>query len=142
MIRSFLDTPFVRPTGGRLAKIWFWFVWPLKLILFVTVPDSRYKRWRNWYPVTFVMCVIWIAISSYLVSWMMTVLGDTLGIADSIMGITFLAAGGNMPELVSIVILTRRGKGRSCNSRVRAEEVRQTCTNASNRSASSIARVE
>lgn len=56
------------------------------------------------------MCVIWIAISSYLVSWMMTVLGDTLGIADSIMGITFLSAGGNMPELVSIVILSRQGE--------------------------------
>lgn len=56
------------------------------------------------------MCVMWIAISSYLVSWMMTVVGDTLGISDSVMGITFLSAGGNMPELVSIVILSRQGK--------------------------------
>lgn len=53
---------------------------------------------------------MWIAISSYLVSWMMAVVGDTLGISDSIMGITFLSAGGNMPELVSIVILSRQGK--------------------------------
>ncbi|KMQ94608.1 sodium potassium calcium exchanger 4-like protein [Lasius niger] len=105
------DTPFVWPTGGSLAKVWFWFVWPLKLILFVTVPDSRYKRWRDWYLITFVMCVIWIAISSYLTSWMTTVLGDTIGIPDSVMGITFQAAGGNMPELVSIVILSRQGNG-------------------------------
>jgi len=108
--RSLLDTPFVWPSGGKLAKIWFCLVWPLKLILFVTIPDSRYKRWRNWYLVTFVMCVIWIAISSYLLSWMTTLLGDTIGIPDSVMGITFLAAGGNMPELVSIVILARQGK--------------------------------
>lgn len=107
---SFLDTPFVWPTGGKLSKIWFYFVWPLKLILFVTVPDSRYKRWKKWYPLTFVMCVIWIAITSYLVSWMMSVVGDTLGISDSIMGLTFLAAGGNMPELISIVILSRQGE--------------------------------
>ncbi|KAL6440980.1 hypothetical protein ACFW04_003393 [Cataglyphis niger] len=105
------DTPFVWPTGGNLAKLWFCFVWPLKLILFVTVPDSRYKRWRNWYLITFVMCVIWIAISSYLTSWMTTVLGDTIGIPDSVMGITFQAAGGNMPELVSIVILSKQGNG-------------------------------
>ncbi|XP_072753160.1 sodium/potassium/calcium exchanger 4 isoform X2 [Anoplolepis gracilipes] len=105
------DTPFVWPTGSSLAKVWFWFVWPLKLILFVTVPDSRYKRWRNWYLITFVMCVIWIAISSYLTSWMTTVLGDTIGIPDSAMGITFQAAGGNMPELVSIVILSKQGNG-------------------------------
>ncbi|EZA57026.1 Sodium/potassium/calcium exchanger, partial [Ooceraea biroi] len=105
------DTPFVWPSGNTLAKIWFCFVWPLKLILFVTIPDSRYKRWRNWYLLTFVMCVIWIAISSYLSSWMTTVIGDTIGIPDSVMGITFLAAGGNMPELVSIVILSRQGNG-------------------------------
>ncbi|EFN77187.1 sodium/potassium/calcium exchanger 4 [Harpegnathos saltator] len=105
------NTPFIWPSGDRLAKIWFWFIWPLRLILFVTVPDSRYKRWKNWYPVTFVMCVTWIAITSYLVSWMMTVLGDTMGISDSIMGLTFLAAGGNMPELISIVILARQGNG-------------------------------
>lgn len=47
--------------------------------------------------------------SSYVVSWMTTLVGDTLGIPDSIMGITFLAAGGNMPEMVSIVILARQG---------------------------------
>jgi len=105
------DTPFVWPTGGTLAKIWFCFVWPLKLILFVTIPDSRYKRWKNWYLVTFVMCVVWIAVSSYLTSWMTTVIGDTIGIPDSVMGITFQAAGGNMPELVSIVILSRQGNG-------------------------------
>ncbi|XP_020283761.1 sodium/potassium/calcium exchanger 3-like [Pseudomyrmex gracilis] len=105
------DTPFVWPTGSTLAKLWFCFVWPLKLILYVTIPDSRYKRWRNWYLVTFVMCIVWIAISSYLTSWMTTVIGDTIGIPDSVMGITFQAAGGNMPELVSIVILSRQGNG-------------------------------
>jgi len=41
---------------------------------------------------------------------MTTLLGDIIGIPDSVMGITFLAAGGNMPELVSIVILARQGK--------------------------------
>lgn len=63
------------------------------------------------------MCVIWIAISSYLVSWMVTVLGDAIGIPDSVMGITFLAAGGNMPELVSIVILSRQSKYTEENAR-------------------------
>lgn len=78
-------------------------------MLFITIPDTRYKRLRFWYPITFIMCIIWIALSSYIASWMTTVVGDMLGIPDSIMGITFLAAGGNMPELVSIVILSRQG---------------------------------
>ncbi|XP_015435279.1 PREDICTED: sodium/potassium/calcium exchanger 4-like [Dufourea novaeangliae] len=93
------------------TKCWFLFTWPLKFLLFVTIPDARRERFRNWYPLTFVMCVVWIAISSYLVSWMVTVIGDTIGIPDSVMGFTFLAAGGNMPELASIVILARQGDG-------------------------------
>lgn len=93
-----------------IAKCWFMFGWPLKFLLYVTVPDVRIERLKRWYPLTFIMCVIWIGISSYLVSWMTTVVGDTIDIPDSIMGLTFLAAGGNMPELASIVILARQGK--------------------------------
>lgn len=105
------ETIFTCPRSSKLAQFWFLFTWPLRFILFLTIPDTRYHRFRNWYPGTFIMCVIWIAVASYLVSWMTTVVGDTLGIPDSVMGITFLSAGGNMPELVSIVILSRRNHG-------------------------------
>ena len=92
-----------------IAKCWFLFCWPLKLLLYITIPDARIERLKHWYPLTFIMCLIWVGISSYLVSWMTTVVGDTIGIPDSIMGLTFLAAGGNMPEIASIVILARQG---------------------------------
>lgn len=94
-----------------IAKCWFLFCWPLKFLLCVTIPDARTERLKHWYPLTFIMCLIWVGISSYLVSWMTTVVGDTIGIPDSIMGLTFLAAGGNMPEIASIVILARQGDG-------------------------------
>lgn len=93
-----------------IEKCWFMFGWPLKFLLYVTIPDVRIERLKRWYPLTFIMCVIWIGISSYLVSWMTTVVGDTIDIPDSIMGLTFLAAGGNMPEIASIVILAKQGK--------------------------------
>lgn len=35
--------------------------------------------------------------------------GDTLKIPDSVMGITFLAAGTSVPEAVSSVIVAKRG---------------------------------
>lgn len=38
------------------------------------------------------------------------VLGDTLKIPDSVMGITFLAAGTSVPEAVSSVIVAKQGK--------------------------------
>lgn len=36
--------------------------------------------------------------------------GDTLSIPDSVMGITFLAAGTSVPEAVSSVIVAKQGK--------------------------------
>lgn len=36
-------------------------------------------------------------------------IGDTLKIPDSVMGITFLAAGTSVPEAVSSVIVAKRG---------------------------------
>ncbi|KAJ8688426.1 hypothetical protein QAD02_024221 [Eretmocerus hayati] len=98
-------------SSNTWERLWFMMTWPLKFILFATIPDIRYKCLRKLYPITFIMCVIWIAISSYLASWMTTAVGDTIGIPDSVMGITFLAAGGNLPEMVSIVILSRQGHG-------------------------------
>ena len=37
--------------------------------------------------------------------------GYTLGIPDSAMGITFLAAGGSVPEAVAAVVVAKAGKG-------------------------------
>lgn len=36
--------------------------------------------------------------------------GDTLSIPDSVMGLTFLAAGTSVPEAVSSVIVTNQGR--------------------------------
>lgn len=36
--------------------------------------------------------------------------GYTLGIPDSAMGITFLAAGGSVPEAVAVIVVARAGK--------------------------------
>lgn len=104
-------TPFTLPKGPLYERVWWFFLWPLRLILFVTVPDCRFKRVRKFYPITFIMCIVWIAATSYIVSWMITVVGDTIGIADAVMGLTFLAAGGSLPEAVSSVIMARQGDG-------------------------------
>lgn len=42
--------------------------------------------------------------------WMVTVIGYTFGISDSVMGITFLAAGNSVPDALSSVLVVRQGK--------------------------------
>lgn len=83
--------------------------WPIVFALWSTIPDCRRKpHLRYW---TFLVCVLWIGVMSYVIIFMITVIGDTLNIPDSVMGLTFLAAGTSVPEAVSSVIVTNQGHG-------------------------------
>ncbi|XP_063709583.1 sodium/potassium/calcium exchanger 4-like [Culicoides brevitarsis] len=83
--------------------------WPLVFLLWITVPDVR-KHPKLRY-LTFLCCIIYIGLTSYVVSFLITVFGDTLNIPDTVMGLTFLAAGTSVPEAVSSVIVTNQGHG-------------------------------
>ncbi|XP_024083436.1 sodium/potassium/calcium exchanger 3-like isoform X1 [Cimex lectularius] len=95
------------PPEGCWKKFWWFVSWPVAFSLYVTIPDCRTNR--KVYPATFFMCIIWIGLSSYLVSWMMTIVGDTMGISDSVMGLTLVAIGGSMPEASTSIINARLG---------------------------------
>ncbi|XP_015116117.1 sodium/potassium/calcium exchanger 4 [Diachasma alloeum] len=96
---------------SKCEKFWWLLTWPINLVLLCTIPDSRRKSLKSWYPVTFFMCIVWIASMSYIVAWDITIIGDTFKIPDSVMGLTFLAAGMSVPEAVSSVIVTNQGHG-------------------------------
>lgn len=61
------------PTGNNLKKIWWFYTWPIKMFLTITVPSP--KTWRKLYPITFIMCIVWIGVNAYLVFWMVAVIG-------------------------------------------------------------------
>ncbi|XP_029449633.1 sodium/potassium/calcium exchanger 3 [Rhinatrema bivittatum] len=103
-------TPFEMPSGkGDVAK-WV-FTWPLCLLMYFTVPNCSKPRWQKWFLVTFATSSLWIAAFSYVMVWMVTIIGYTLGIPDVIMGITFLAAGTSVPDCMASLIVARQGMG-------------------------------
>ncbi|XP_068975154.1 sodium/potassium/calcium exchanger 4-like isoform X1 [Bombus flavifrons] len=97
--------------NSTCERIWWLITWPINFVLLITIPDCRRSTLKSWYPLTFIMCIIWIATTSYIVGWVITVIGDTFRIPDSIMGLTFLAAGMSVPEAVSSVIVANQGHG-------------------------------
>ncbi|KAK2852593.1 hypothetical protein Q7C36_007794 [Tachysurus vachellii] len=102
--------PFHCP-GGMCNKVKWMLAWPLSLLLFFTVPNCASPRWERWFMVTFIISTLWIAGFSYIMVWMVTVIGFTLGIPDVIMGITFLAAGTSVPDCMASLIVARQGLG-------------------------------
>ncbi|GAB5370470.1 hypothetical protein AAMO2058_001496000 [Amorphochlora amoebiformis] len=84
---------------------------PLTYPLYYTIPDVRRHGCQRMYAMTFLMSVVWIGVFSYLMVWWATVVGVTLGIPSEIMGLTILAIGTSVPDLLESVIVTRDGKG-------------------------------
>ncbi|XP_031573967.1 sodium/potassium/calcium exchanger 4-like [Actinia tenebrosa] len=104
------DSPFTMPRGFFKGILWIIFI-PISCIFYITIPDCRKPRWKNWYFATFLLSVIWIAGLSYLLVWMVEIIGYTLEIPDVIMGLTFLAAGSSVPDGISSLLVARQGDG-------------------------------
>uniref|UniRef100_A0A673AEF5 Solute carrier family 24 member 3 n=1 Tax=Sphaeramia orbicularis TaxID=375764 RepID=A0A673AEF5_9TELE len=102
--------PFQCPAGAFNKLKWL-LAWPLCLVLYFTIPNCSTPRWENWFMLSFVSSTLWIASFSYIMVWMVTVIGFTLGIPDVIMGITFLAAGTSVPDCMASLIVARQGMG-------------------------------
>ncbi|TRY80079.1 hypothetical protein TCAL_09324 [Tigriopus californicus] len=102
--------PWERPSGC-FHNLWWMVFFPINLLLFITIPDVRYPTCAKFYPLTFFMCMAWIGVISYVVTWMITIVGFTLAIPDSVMGLSFLAVGTSIPEVISSLIVSRQGKG-------------------------------
>ena len=104
------DSPFSVPQGLISRTLWILML-PVTCLFYVTIPDCRKSRWEKWFLVSFFMSVLWIAALSYVLVWMVSIIGFTLGIPDVIMGLTFLAAGSSVPDGISSLIVARRGDG-------------------------------
>ncbi|KAL1500925.1 hypothetical protein ABEB36_006344 [Hypothenemus hampei] len=107
---SIEKSPFIIPSGSLFTKFFFFYTWPIKMALRLTIPNPKIHP--NLWPLTFMLCIVWIGGNSYMVSWMVSLVGDVLNIPSTVQGMTFVAAGGSLPESISIAIMTRRGEGK------------------------------
>uniref|UniRef100_A0A8C1H6R4 Solute carrier family 24 member 6a n=2 Tax=Cyprinus carpio TaxID=7962 RepID=A0A8C1H6R4_CYPCA len=96
---------------GRWEQVRWVLSWPLGCLLYYTVPNCVLPSWERWFMVTFVASTLWIAVFSYLMVWMVTIISFTLDIPDVVMGITFLAAGTSVPDCMASLIVARQGMG-------------------------------
>ncbi|NXE21294.1 NCKX2 protein, partial [Ardeotis kori] len=86
-------------------------VLPIVFPLWASLPDVRKPRSRKFFPITFFGSISWIAFFSYLMVWWAHQVGETIGISEEIMGLTILAAGTSIPDLITSVIVARKGLG-------------------------------
>ncbi|XP_077597839.1 sodium/potassium/calcium exchanger 2 isoform X3 [Stigmatopora nigra] len=98
------------PESGR-KRFTYLFIIPVVLPLWLTLPDVRKPSAKKFFPITFLGAICWIAAFSYLMVWWAHQVGETIGITEEIMGLTILAAGTSIPDLITSVIVARKGLG-------------------------------
>nr|XP_048309000.1 sodium/potassium/calcium exchanger 2 isoform X4 [Myodes glareolus] len=98
------------PSNAR-KQVTFLIVLPIVFPLWITLPDVRKPASKKFFPVTFFGSITWIAVFSYLMVWWAHQVGETIGISEEIMGLTILAAGTSIPDLITSVIVARKGLG-------------------------------
>uniref|UniRef100_A0A3Q3A636 Solute carrier family 24 member 2 n=1 Tax=Kryptolebias marmoratus TaxID=37003 RepID=A0A3Q3A636_KRYMA len=98
------------PESNR-KRFTYLFIMPIVLPLWLTLPDVRKTSSKKFFPITFLGAICWIAGFSYLMVWWAHQVGQTIGITEEIMGLTILAAGTSIPDLITSVIVARKGLG-------------------------------
>jgi len=99
------------PTDCGFRCLTYFVLLPIVFPLWLTLPDTRKQSSRKFFPISFFGSILWIAAFSYLMVWWATVTGNTIGIPPEVMGLTFLAAGTSIPDLITSVIVARKGFG-------------------------------
>ncbi|XP_006881339.1 PREDICTED: sodium/potassium/calcium exchanger 2 isoform X2 [Elephantulus edwardii] len=97
--------------SNRRKQVTFLIVLPIVFPLWITLPDVRKPTSKKFFPITFFGAISWIAVFSYLMVWWAHQVGETIGISEEIMGLTILAAGTSIPDLITSVIVARKGLG-------------------------------
>ena len=101
------------PPEHRTATTIFWYVVTLPFVIafWATIPDVRMPGRQRYVYFTFIMCLAWMGILSYFVVVWIETIGATIGIPSVIMGLTFLAFGTSIPDMLSAVIVAKTGRG-------------------------------
>lgn len=73
MVEEKGDSLWRLPNKSGVGLLWWALIWPIKLVLTITIPNP--KTFRKLYPLTFLMCIIWIGMNAYLIVWMVTIIG-------------------------------------------------------------------
>ena len=96
---------------GIVDKISALINFPLHFCMIMTVPHPDREGWSKWWPMTFIMCILWIAFYAFFMVWWAEALGETVGIPPAVMGLTLLAGGTSIPDAMSSIAVAKRGHG-------------------------------
>lgn len=105
-----LGTPW-SPPEGIWARICWALGMPINVLFYFTIPDVKKESCRKFVVFSFVVCIVWIGVTSYILVWMVTIIGYTFMIPDTVMGLSLVAFGSSVPDCLSSLFVAQKGDG-------------------------------
>jgi Ca2+/Na+ antiporter len=103
------------PEDGTFRTMFMYaLTYPICALLYITIPDCRHPRFQHNAKiaiVSFSLSLFWIAVFCNLLFECTVVLSNTIPIAPEIAGVTVIAAGTSIPDLLSSYIVAKNGEG-------------------------------
>mmetsp|Transcript_1367 Transcript_1367/g.2211 ORF Transcript_1367/g.2211 Transcript_1367/m.2211 type:complete len:676 (-) Transcript_1367:614-2641(-) len=101
------------PKATPMANVMFILTAPITFTLACTVGirDVRIPGNEGFCYWVFVCSICWIGVYAYLLVDWLTIFGATIRVPSVVMGLTILAAGTSVPDLLSSVVVAKEGKG-------------------------------
>ena len=99
------------PDGGIAVKVRYLLIFPIFFVLAMTIFDVRNPKREKFFVLSFLTAIAWIGVFSFIMVWMATSIGVAANIPSVVMGLTFLAAGTSIPDLLTSVIVAKQGEG-------------------------------
>jgi Ca2+/Na+ antiporter len=120
---GFVSPPEVSSRSFSMCVPWI-LLFPVKAALVLTIPTDEGTTRLKYFSclrtgrmphhicyLQFAWSILWIGVFAYYIVFCTEVLGQALGIPSVVMGLTFVAAGSSVPDLLSSVIVARQGEG-------------------------------
>lgn len=108
--RQILDAAPTKTPTDLLIEWVNWLQFPVKFFVSLTIPDMDDPKRHHLYPVSFFMCMFWLATCAYAVVKACDGIHDSFGIPVGLLGFTVAAAGTSLPNVFSGMCVARQGK--------------------------------
>lgn len=94
---------------GIFHQILYYIIYPIKIIIYYTIPDAKEPGAGNRAIMSIIMSVIWMAIQSYVIIKGLDEIGNLIQVGGTVMGLTIGAIAASYPALWSSIVVAREG---------------------------------
>ena len=95
------------PPDGLWPRVYYFLLLPFELMFWITIPNVK-KRPGLW-PIAFLNSIAWIGVMNLLIVWWAHTVAIAWTIPESVIGITVVAVGTSIPDIVTNIAVTKEG---------------------------------